>query len=398
MRNRLKKYVRRRLPLAVVGVAAALVMACSGRGAREEAEEARKQGEVTPADRIVVKKEALESLHLAYARAEQRTLTPSLEVPAELTADPDRRATVGPRVAGRVVEVRVVTGDTVRTGETLVVLESDAVGRARAELIALRARLDVSRRAAERARGLLEDRVGSERAMEEAEGALQMAEADLGSVQTRLATFGVAPEEASSHNPARVVLTSPVTGTVVARAVHVGRWVEPADTLIEVADLSELWLLASVYEREIRHVRSGQAVEVDVRAYPGEVFKGTIDQVGDLLETETRSVPIRVILQNPDRRLKPGMFATVRIQGTHAHEPQSLLAVPWSAVQEVDGHQAVFVRIDEGVFVLRRVHTGERAGDYAEILNGLSIGDEVVAEGSFLLKGELLKATLGEEE
>jgi cobalt-zinc-cadmium efflux system membrane fusion protein len=75
-----------------------------------------------------------------------------------------------------------------------------------------------------------------------------------------------------------------------------------------------------------------------------------------------------------------------------------MLAIPWSAVQEVDGHQGVFVRIDEGVYVLRRVHTGERAGDYVEILNGLSIGDEVVAEGSFLLKGELLKATLGEQE
>jgi cobalt-zinc-cadmium efflux system membrane fusion protein len=398
MRNKFKTYVQRRVAFTLVGVAAASVMSCADRGAREEPEEGQEEAEVRSVDRIVLTKEALESLNLAYMQAEDLSLTPSLEVPAELTPDPDRRATVGPRVAGRVMEVRVVTGDTVARGETLLILESDAVGRARAELIAARARADVSRRAANRSRGLLEDRVTSKRAVEEAEGALQMAEAELRSVETRLATFGISPAEVTTDNPARVVLTSPIAGTVVGRSVHVGQWVEPTDTLIEVVDLAELWLLASVYEREMRYVQREQLVELDVRAYPGEVFKGTIAQVGDTLEIQTRSIPIRVVLPNPDRRLKPGMFATARIHGTHAHEPQRLLAIPWSAVQEVDGHQSVFVRIDEGVFVLRRVHTGERAGDYVEILNGLSIGDEVVAEGSFLLKGELLKATLGEEE
>lgn len=397
MRNKFKTHLQRRVAFTLVGMTALCVMSCADRGAREESEEGQEREAPQPADRIVLTKEALESLHLVCVPAEARSLTPSLEVPAELTPDPDRRATVGPRVAGRVMEVRVVAGETVTKGETLLILESDAVGRARAELIAARARADVSMRAANRSRGLLKDRVTSQRAVEEAEGALQMAEADLRSAETHLATFGVSPEEAISDHPARVVLTSPIGGTVVERSVHIGQWVEPTDTLIEVVDLAELWLRATVYEREMRFVRSGQSVEVDVRAYPGEVFKGTIAQVGDMLETQTRSVPIRVVLPNRDRRLKPGMFATARVQGTHAHEPQRMLAVPWSAVQEVDGHQGVFVRIDEGVYVLRRVHTGERAGDYVEILNGLSIGDEVVAEGSFLLKGELLKATLGEE-
>ena len=233
--------------------------------------------------------------------------------------------------------------------------------------------------------------------MEEAEGALQIAEADLRAVETRLSTFGVPPDD-DSGDPARVVLRSPIAGTVVARTAFTGEWVEPADTLIEVVDLHELWLQAAVYERELRYVETGQPVQVEVRAYPGDVFPGTITQVGDTLETETRSIPIRVVLPNPSRRLKPGMFATASIQGTHAHEERRLLAIPWSAVQEIDGHHAVFVRVADGVFLLRRIHTGERAGDYVEILNGLAPGDEVVTEGSFLLKGELLKATLGEEE
>lgn len=377
-----------------------LSLSCS-RGTEPEASVAvreREGLELQPADRITLSEGALERLELEYATAEERALIPSLEVPAELIPAPDLRATIGPRVAGRVVRVHVVVSDEVRLGDPLVVLESNAVGRARAELIAAKVRVDVARRAAERARGLLEDRVTSQRAVEEAEGALQIAVADLRTVETRLATFGASPDEPSPDAPARVVLKSPIAGTVVARSAHIGQWVEPSDTLVEVVDLDELWLVAAVYERELRFVERGQPVQVEVRAYPGEVFTGTITQVGDTLEPDTRSIPIRVVLANPDRRLKPGMFATASIQGTHAHDEQRLLAIPWSAVQEIDGHHGVFVRLDDGAFLLRRIHTGERAGDYVEILNGLTAGDEVVTEGSFLLKGELLKATLGEEE
>jgi cobalt-zinc-cadmium efflux system membrane fusion protein len=277
-------------------------------------------------------------------------------------------------------------------------LESEAAGRARAEYIASDARLDVARRAASRARGLLEDRVTSQRAVEEAEGALRIADADLRAVETRLSTYGISADGDAGDEPARVRLESPIAGTVVARSVHIGQWVEPSDILIEVVDLDELWLRASVYEREMRYVQVGQVVQVSVRAYPDELFTGRVVQVSDVFDEETRSVPIRVVLPNAEHRLKPGMFATASIQGTHAHEPRPLLAVPAVAIQQVDGHRAVFVRVDEGVFELRQVHTGERAGELIEILNGLVAGDEVVAEGSFLLKGELLKSSLGEEE
>jgi RND family efflux transporter MFP subunit len=216
--------------------------------------------------------------------------------------------------------------------------------------------------------------------------------------KTRLATFGVSVESIPDDNPAGVVLTSPLSGIVVARSAHLGGWVEPSDTLVEIAQLEELWLEAAVYEREVQLVKPGQTVEVEVRAYPGEVFEGTVDNVAATLEERTRSATVRVILSNPDARLKPGMFATARIQGTHTHEGRQLLAIPRAAIQEVDGHPAVFVRIAEGQFELREVHTGDRAGRFIEILNGLAVGDEVVTEGSFLLKGQLLRSSLGEDE
>ena len=189
-----------------------------------------------------------------------------------------------------------------------------------------------------------------------------------------------------------------MSGTVVMRSVHVGQWARPSETLVEVVDLDELWLQASVYEREMRFVDVDQPVQVEVRAFPGEVFRGTVAQVAGTLDERTRSIGVRVVLPNPEHRLRPGMFATARIQGNPAHEPRRLLVIPRAALQEVLGHRSVFVKVGNGTFELRRVSTGEREGELVEILDGLSPGDEVVADGSFLLKGQLLRSTLAEEE
>lgn len=385
------------------GLLGAVVLAlwsagCAQESGRMEEHESEAAEEASALDRIQLSPNALATLDLAYALAEELELSPSLEVPAELMAVPDSRATVGPRVAGRVVAVHVNTGDEVARGAPLVLLESEAVGRGRADLIAAKARFDVANRAAERTRGLLEDRITSQRAVEEADGNLQVAAADLQAARTRLATFGVSVETVPDDNPAQVVLTSPLSGVVVARSANVGEWVEPADTLIEIAQLEELWLEAAVYERDVQLVSRGQPVQVEVRAYPGEVFAGTVDNVAATLEERTRSATVRVVLPNTERRLKPGMFATARIQDAHAHESRRLLAVPYAAIQEIDGHHSVFVRVGEGQFELRRVHTGDRAGDLVEVLNGLAVGDEVVVDGSFLLKGQLLRSSLGEDE
>ena len=371
---------------------------CKKNASEEETNEEEAEAREATPDQVTLSAEALESLRLTYARAEERELLPSLEVPAEIVAVPDRRATVGPRVAGRVVDVRVNVGDPVERGVPLVVLESDEVGRARADLIAARARAAVARRKLDRERGLLKDRITSRRAFEEAEGDQQVAEADLRAARTRLATFGVTPSEPAPRNPARVTLTSPMSGTVVMRSVHVGQWARPSETLVEVVDLDELWLQASVYEREMRFVDVDQPVQVEVRAFPGEVFRGTVAQVAGTLDERTRSIGVRVVLPNPEHRLRPGMFATARIQGNPAHEPRRLLVIPRAALQEVLGHRSVFVKVGNGTFELRRVSTGEREGELVEILDGLSPGDEVVADGSFLLKGQLLRSTLAEEE
>jgi len=265
-----------------------VVAGCVDRAGREmvgESGEAAEEMTIEMTDRVELPQEALEALRLTYAVVEERELSPSVQVPAEVVAVPDRRATVGPRVAGRVADVRVNVGDQVRRGDVLAVLESENVGRAWADLIAATARQSVAQRTFDRQQRLLQDRVTSLRAVEEAEGALLVAEADLEAARTRLATFGVEASEEPPENPARVTLTSPLTGTVVARWAHVGQFAEPAETLAEVVNLDELRVEASVYERDMRLIRTGQLVQVEevlqrIRAAGAAALDRRIDPVG----------------------------------------------------------------------------------------------------------------------
>jgi cobalt-zinc-cadmium efflux system membrane fusion protein len=382
----------------------ATMLALSGCGGGTESEvvaEGGGEGDEVPGavDRVVLGPEALSSLNLEYARAEIRNLAPSLEVPAEIVPIPDRHATVGPRVAGRVSSVRVNVGDEVGRATPLVVMESVDVGRAAADYIGTEAELDVARQALVRARRLQEQRISSQQALERAEAAFAAADANLRAADARLRAFGVSPDGGLAEAAqGRVTLVSPIAGNVSARSAHVGQWVEPSEVIIEVVGLDSLWLDAAVYERDLRYISVGQQVQVEVRAYLGEVFEGVVSAIESTLSEQTRSVNVRVVLPNLDRQLKPGMFATARIIGTHAHEARELLAVPRSALEEIDGHPAVFVRVDEGVFEVRTVHVGEQEGEFVEILTGLEEGDQVVADGSFLLKGQLLRSTLGEDE
>ncbi len=356
------------------------------------------EGERGTPDRIELEEEALKSLNLRIAKAEVKDLAPALQVSAEIVPNPDRRADVGARAAGRVVEFRVKVGDRVSRGSPLVVLESPEVGRVRADLVSAAARAEIASKTFARERALFDARATSQRELLEAEAAAKTSEAELSATRTRAATLGASSADDSARDPARTILRSPIAGTVVARSAHIGKSVEPSETLVQVIDLDELWLAAQVYEREMRFLARGQPVQLETRALPGEVFRGRIDYVGETLDEKTRAVAVRVQLPNRGHKLKPGMFATARIIGTRANEPRHMLVIPWAAVQDIDGHSSVFVRDGERAFELRKIHTGERSGDEVEVLNGIKPGDEVVGEGSFLLKGELLKATLGEEE
>ena len=189
-----------------------------------------------------------------------------------------------------------------------------------------------------------------------------------------------------------VPIVAPFEGRVIARNLTKGEVVETTEQLFQVADLSNVWVTANIPERDIPFIHEddsvgNQPVEVRVKAYPDQVFPGKITYVGDVLDSATRTMRLRIELSNPQGKLKPQMFATVRV---YADPEPDRLTVPESAVQRDRERQFVFVQREPGAFEMRDVRVGESNGRIVTIVDGLQDGELVVTRGAFVLKSEVL--------
>jgi Cu(I)/Ag(I) efflux system membrane fusion protein len=185
---------------------------------------------------------------------------------------------------------------------------------------------------------------------------------------------------------AEPVLTvyAPSSGIVLKRDALPGKYVEPGTTLYEVADLSTVWISADIYESEVAAVTLNQPASVTFAAYPGETFRGTVSYIYSTLNTEARTVRVRVEMPNPGLRLKPGMFGTVTLLTDAAR----MLVVPKEAVLDTGLRQLVFLDRGEGAYVPYPVKLGRRSQDSVEVLEGLKEGDRIVTSANFLLDAE----------
>jgi membrane fusion protein, copper/silver efflux system len=226
------------------------------------------------------------------------------------------------------------------------------------------------------------------------------------SARKRLELLGVSDEEInalvkSGTSSPRLLIRSPQQGYVMVKDVVKGSRVEPGMTLLEVADLSTVWIEAEVYEKDMPLVHQGQMIEATVDSLPGRTFVGQVLLVYPRVSTTTRTVGVRFSVDNPKGELRPGMFATVRISTLisqtelfqTAANPQNVkhddvLAVPERAVVDTGAKQIVFVEREPGLFEGVEVQLGPRAGAMYPVLKGLKAGDRVAAAGAFLIDAE----------
>ncbi len=339
---------------------------------------------------------------IAYGTVELRREAGVLEATAQIEPAADRVAKIGSRVPGRVVEVRTAIGDRVTAGQTVVVLDSPDVGQAKADYLSALATSTLARETATRERQLFVRRVSAEREWREAEAEATRAEAALQAAENRLHALGLEDSELAAlrterHYSSTMVVRTPLSGVVAERNAASGEMVEPMNPLLTVMDLRQVWTVVDVYEQNIRQVSVGQDVEVTTAAYPGETFRGRVASIGALIEPQSRSTKVRVVLPNPGERLKPGMFATVFIKGAVPSTAERLF-VPVAAVQR-DGERTIaFVLLRDRTFAARAIRVGGQAGEWVEVLDGLTAGERVVTTGAFLLKSEFRKSELGEGE
>jgi len=326
----------------------------------------------------------LRDLRVTTTRAESRAAGERVSALGELRVNQDAYAEVAAPSPARVVKVLAKAGDDVKAGQPLVELHSADVGRARAEVQAANARVDVAGKNLERKRKLAAERLVAEREVIEAEAAHTEAEADQRVAAAALRQF------AGAQGGAGLTLRAPVGGTVIERDVVVGQLADPSRTLYRIGDLSTLWLIAHVFERDAVRIRVGGTGTASFAALPGRTVDGTITWIGREVDASSRTIPVRLEIPNPDGVLRPGMSATVSLPLGDA--TGTVVAVPVAAVQRVGEAWAVFVPRGEGVFETRPIGRGRDLGGDVEILRGLAPGEEIVIDGAFLLKAEFDKA------
>lgn len=321
----------------------------------------------------------------------------ALSATGTVVYDQNRVSHVGPRAEGRVVRIERDLGDRVGLGAPLAVLESPDLGEAEAEHARTQSELRLAEENWRREQGLYEKGISSRKEMLEARTEYERARAALGAAEARHRTLGALDHTDDSIDVAGLyTVAAPLAGTVVKRNLVLGQIVGPEDDLFTVADLSRLWLILDIYDHDLSRVMEGLDVEVQARGYGDEAFRGTLSYVGQVVDSLTRTVKARVVVENPGHRLRPGMFATATIRGLSAG---AAVAVPAAAVQRIDERTVVFVPDTRGGYRVRDVVTGGQAGDgLVLVLDGLQAGERVVSEGSFYLKSELLKDSFGGDE
>lgn len=347
--------------------------------------------------------EQVRNAGIAVGVAERRSGLGGVQATAQIEAAPNRSAAVAARVPSRIDAIRAVEGERVAPGQVLAILESPELGRAKADYLAALATANVTRETADRERALFERRISAEREWRQAEAEAIRAQAEKEAAENRLHALGLgdadlAALEEERHYTSTMPLRAPIGGVVTGVTASQGQVVGIGDVLFRIVDAREVWLAISIYEQDLGRVRVGQQVEVRTTGDTGPPRTGTVKTVGAVIEPASRSATVRVALSNADGALRPGMFATARLSDSGSPHTDAVLAVPTGAVQRDGERHIVFRPAGPGRFVVQPVELGEPSGGWTPVRQGLQAGDSVVITGAFILKSELRKGELGEEE
>ena len=298
--------------------------------------------------------------------------------PATVEANPSKRANIFPPVGGRIVRLFVNMGQSVRMGDPLFELYSPDMADVQTQFISARSSLAQAERELRRKEDLQERGIAPQREVEEARTEYEIARSEIEGISLILEIMGIREDEIGRA----MIVRSPINGRVVDLAVAPGEFIaEPEEPLMVVADLSSVWISASIQEKDIRFVDTGADATARFPAYPGEEREGTVLFVSDILDEETRTTRVRMEFENDDRRLKPGMFASVRFHSA----PAPSIVLPSQAVLQRRDYNYVYVETAPYTFEMRQVVTGELLGDRLVILSGLEEGETVITGNAVLL-------------
>ncbi|MDA8430538.1 MAG: efflux RND transporter periplasmic adaptor subunit [Geobacteraceae bacterium] len=329
------------------------------------------------------------------APAKKQRMGGVISATGKVEANADRTAHVSPRISGKIVAVRASLGDSVSAGQALATLDSVELGEALGRYHQSRTKLALAQSSMDRIKHLVEKKIAARKDILQAETDFKTAQTELHTDEERLSLYGVSASDlkGEDHKKPFLPVRSPIAGTITEKHAIVGELADPSKSLYTVADLSTVWVLVDIHEKDLAKVHKGQAAIVSVSAFPDLRLRGRITYIADLVDEATRTVKARVAVANPGRKLKPEMFATVEL--ALQADSAAVLSVPEEALQDVDGNKVLFVVNDNGVeFKPRKVEPGRTANGMVEIVSGLKEGERYAIKGAFILKSELKKGEL----
>ncbi|NTW59492.1 MAG: efflux RND transporter periplasmic adaptor subunit [Nitrospirae bacterium] len=389
--------------LIAAGAIALLVVVLSFYGSTEIKEHAEEhENEKTREEAAVVRLsvEAQKASGVEVMAAALEPFSAPIEATAAIELDGDRVAKISARSSGRLVKIVASQGEAVKTGQALAWFDSPELGQAWAEYSKAKGRAVLARKNLEREEILFSKKISPEKDVIKARQDLAEAEADLTFAQEKFHLLGIDVEQFENKQGGNqhplIAMTSPISGSIIERTATQGEVVSPEKTLFTVADLSRLWVIIDIYEKDLGRVKSGTAVKVSTTAYAEKSFRGFISYLGEIMDEKSRTVKARVEVENANRLLKPGMFATVTIDAKGMQTEEAVI-IPEEAVFLDGSKNYVFIQTGPEQFEMREVAVGRTLGKRLEVIRGLNKGEPVAVKGAFILKSELKKGELVDE-
>ncbi len=364
-----------------------------------------RQARERQAQKITLSPDKLENAKLKTEGVAEQTGMPSegaagIRTTGTVQSNAYKEVPVFPIAGGIIRQINVELGNKVNRGQTLATIFSSELADAQGAYLKMAAEVDEHHKHHNRTIDLVEIGAASREELEQATSMKKAAEANLASARERLILLGLSEKQIEELRTAQkfpkplIAVESPASGTLVGRAVNSGEVVMQGKEIFRVADLSSVWVVAQIYERNFQTVNIGTTAVITTSAYPGRTLNGRVSYIDPRVDPQTRTAQVRVELANPREVLRLGMFVDVTFSGAvqAASSAQPVPAVPRSAVQTIGAKQIVYVATDRpGSFVQREVSTGQEIDGKLPVYNGVSAGERVVTEGSFLLRAESLK-------
>lgn len=356
------------------------------------------QAPITTEQRLVLTPEQLRS---AALKIETVGEAPSTETAGQMAtgvvqANAYEETPVMSLVGGIVRTVSVELGHNVRRGQPVAVVFSNELADVQSRYLAAVATLDEHHRHHLRTIKLVEIGAASRQELETAMSQYRESESNVANLRQKLMLLGMTAQridalKSTSQISSEVSVSSPSAGTITTRGVNPGEVIEANKELMRVTNLSTVWVVGQVYEKDLATVRVGSGANITSEAYPGRVFRGRVTYVDPKIEPATRTAQVRIELANPQHVLKIGMYVNVAF-GALGLAEKTMPLVSKDAVQTIGNQQAVFVATDKpNEFILRPVRVGPERNGFYPVQEGLTAGERIVTEGSFMLRAEWLK-------